>query len=239
MRNRNLCNIRPSGAFWPEMTSSVGIRMEGCGARMRNLKLRNMQSEVPLWCSLGRPRPISNMATGTSPFTGYLPISRHFIFIITFLTKVCCFRICCVVLHGCLRPISWIVKWYGKYWRKVSWIVKWCGKYGRKLWKVMEIMKERSVEQWKDFENREENCEMIWKIWMKCEMIWKIWKKDKLNIPYLFTIVFCIFHIFSLFNLKMVKCINDRTVLSTVDVHWWMISNWSNLSIYFSLVVDW
>jgi hypothetical protein len=25
-----------------------------------------------------------------------------------------------------------------------------------------------------------------------------------------------------------VKCINDRTVLSTVDVHWWMISNWSN-----------
>ena len=37
----------------------------------------------------------------------------------------------------------------------------------------------------------------------------------------------------------MVKCINDRTVLSTVDVHWWMISNWSNLSIYFSLVVYW
>jgi hypothetical protein len=26
-------------------------------------------------------------------------------------------------------------------------------------------------------ENTEENCEMIWKIWMKCEMIWKIWKK--------------------------------------------------------------
>ena len=36
---------------------------------------------------------------------------------------------------------------------------------------------------------------------------------------------------------KMVKYINDRTVLSTVDVHWWMISNLSNLSIYFSLVV--
>ena len=36
----------------------------------------------------------------------------------------------------------------------------------------------------------------------------------------------------------MVKCINDRTVISTVDVHWWMLSNWSNLSIYFSLVVD-
>jgi hypothetical protein len=36
----------------------------------------------------------------------------------------------------------------------------------------------------------------------------------------------------------MVKCINDRTVLSTVDVHWWMISNWSNLSIYLRLVID-
>jgi hypothetical protein len=40
-------------------------------------------------------------------------------------------------------------------------------------------------------ENTEENCEMIWKIWMKCEMIWtiwmkcemiwKIWKKSKLK----------------------------------------------------------
>ena len=29
-------------------------------------------------------------------------------------------------------------------------------------------------------ENTEENCEMIWKIWMQCEMIWKIWKKGKL-----------------------------------------------------------
>jgi hypothetical protein len=26
-------------------------------------------------------------------------------------------------------------------------------------------------------ENTEENCEMIWKIWVKCEMILKIWKK--------------------------------------------------------------
>jgi hypothetical protein len=32
-----------------------------------------------------------------------------------------------------------------------------------------------------DLENTEENCEMIWKIWMKCEMIWKIWKKSKLQ----------------------------------------------------------
>ena len=59
--------------------------------------------KCPLGCSIGRPRPISSMATGTSPFTGYLPLSRHFIFIITFLTKVCCFRICCVVIQGCPR----------------------------------------------------------------------------------------------------------------------------------------
>jgi hypothetical protein len=29
--------------------------------------------------------------------------------------------------------------------------------------------------------NTEENCEMIWKIWMKCEMIWQIGKKGKLK----------------------------------------------------------
>ena len=41
------------------------------------------------------------------------------------------------------------------------------------------------------------------------------------------------------YQIKMVKCIDDCTVLSTVDVHWWMISNWSNVSIYFSLIVEW
>ena len=53
MRNRKLQNICPNGAFSPEMTSSpIGI---------------------PLGCSLGRPRPISSMATGTSPYH-YLPL---------------------------------------------------------------------------------------------------------------------------------------------------------------------
>jgi hypothetical protein len=33
----------------------------------------------------------------------------------------------------------------------------------------------------KDLKNTDENCEMIWKIWMKCEMIWIIWKKSKLK----------------------------------------------------------
>jgi hypothetical protein len=61
------------------------------------------------------------------------------------------------------------------YGRKVGWIVKWYRKYGK-------------------------NREKIWKIRKKnSEKIWKIWKKGKLN-PYLFTIFFCIFSIFSLFS---------------------------------------
>jgi hypothetical protein len=33
-----------------------------------------LHRKCPLGCSVGRPRPISSMATGTSPFTGYLPL---------------------------------------------------------------------------------------------------------------------------------------------------------------------
>jgi hypothetical protein len=44
MRNRKLRNIRHSEAFSPEVTSS---QRDSLGARMRNWKLRNMQSEVP------------------------------------------------------------------------------------------------------------------------------------------------------------------------------------------------
>jgi hypothetical protein len=48
---------------------------------------------------------------------------------------------------------------------------------------------------------------MLWKLWKKhklnSEMIWKTRKKSKLLLyfPYHFTIFFCIFQIFSLFNL--------------------------------------
>ena len=67
MHNRKLRNIHPSEAFWQEMTSSNVTR-----------------SVVRILLSF------------SSPFTGFLPLSRHFIFIITlfisiitFLTKVC------------------------------------------------------------------------------------------------------------------------------------------------------
>ena len=66
MHNRKLRNIHPSEAFWQEMTSSNVTR-----------------SVVRILLSF------------SSPFTGFLPLSRHFIFIITlfiliiiFLTKV-------------------------------------------------------------------------------------------------------------------------------------------------------
>jgi hypothetical protein len=48
MRNRKLRNIRPSGAFSPEITSS-NVTLKGFpwkGARMRNRKLRDIQSIV-------------------------------------------------------------------------------------------------------------------------------------------------------------------------------------------------
>ena len=51
-----------------------GVLLEGWGTRMHNLKLCNIRSEVPLGCSLGRPR-----LSFPTPFTGYLPLSRHFL----------------------------------------------------------------------------------------------------------------------------------------------------------------
>ena len=60
---------------WRHQTSRdlFGVPLEGWCARMRNLKLRNICSEVPLWCSLGR-----SCLSFSTPFTGYLPLSRHF-----------------------------------------------------------------------------------------------------------------------------------------------------------------
>jgi hypothetical protein len=51
MRNRKLRNIRPSSAFWPEMTSSNVTRRASPG------KYASVHacSEVPLGYSLGRP----------------------------------------------------------------------------------------------------------------------------------------------------------------------------------------
>jgi hypothetical protein len=58
--------VGPFHRKWRHQTSSIGFPLEVTW------------SEVPLWCSLGRPRPISSMAPGTSPYH-YLPLSFHFI----------------------------------------------------------------------------------------------------------------------------------------------------------------
>ena len=66
---------------------------------------------VPLMCSLWHLRPIT--LSFSSPFTGYLPLSRHFSFTgSTFnnyiFTKVCCFRICSIFTPSSLSRLRCI-----------------------------------------------------------------------------------------------------------------------------------
>jgi hypothetical protein len=64
------------------------------------LPLEITWSEVPLGCSLGRPRPIT--LSFSSPFTGYLPLSRHKGQITqhnNYKFVVFRYRLCCVVLQ--------------------------------------------------------------------------------------------------------------------------------------------
>jgi hypothetical protein len=71
------------------------------------------------------------------------------------------------------RKVSWIVKWYEKIWKK---IVKWYGKYGKKVsWIVIRYGKYSFI-------------------------ISISFHNFLLYFPYLFTIFFRIFHLFSLFS---------------------------------------
>jgi hypothetical protein len=72
--------------------------------------------KCPLGCSLGRPRPKSSMATGTSPFTGFLPLPRHFIIAFNNGFHLRCFWICCVrPLDSCLFKIDLLtIQWHKK-----------------------------------------------------------------------------------------------------------------------------
>ena len=80
-----------------DQTSPVGIPLENMVARMHDRK-------CPWGCSLGHPGPIT--LSFSTPFTGYLPLSRYFIFMGSafnnFLQKFVVFgyvRGCCVVLQ--------------------------------------------------------------------------------------------------------------------------------------------
>jgi hypothetical protein len=86
------------------------------------------------------------------------------------------------------------VKWYG---RKFC-IFQIFLLFDLPFFHIFQIFSAFNLSFVKNSENTEENCEMIWKIWMKCEMIWK--KSEKINygrkpswivlpyFPYLFTI---------------------------------------------------
>jgi hypothetical protein len=87
--------VRPFHRKWRNQTSPVGLPLDF--------------SNISPW---GVILFVLNFQR-TSPFTGYLSLSRNFIFIITFLTKVCCFRICSRLF--CSTPrVSAFSPWFSK-----------------------------------------------------------------------------------------------------------------------------
>ena len=68
-------HVTPKGLIWKGEVCACATESCTISALVGSFHLK-----CPLGCSLGRPRPISSVVTGTSPFTGYLPLSRHFIF---------------------------------------------------------------------------------------------------------------------------------------------------------------
>ena len=108
MRNRKLGNIRPSGAIWPEMTSS----------NVTNRPSPGTGSHVSALWVLSRTS--ASYLSFSSPFTGYLALSHHKGSAFNnYTTKVCCFRICSVLLqvvyHVCVLTVGVLnnlgVKW--------------------------------------------------------------------------------------------------------------------------------
>jgi hypothetical protein len=107
MRNRKLRNIRPSGAFSPKVTSSNVTRRAspGTGSHVIGSALgvlsRTSASMIVYELTL---------SLVICPFPAIL-FSWGAPSIITFLTKVCCFRICCVVLQA-VQGVSAFSLWY-------------------------------------------------------------------------------------------------------------------------------
>ena len=96
IRNRKLRNIRPNGAFLPEMKSSniTWRASPGTGSHVSAFGVLSRTSASYLSFSI--------------PFTGYLsPLSRHKGSAFNNYTKVCCFRICSICTPSSLsRPRS-------------------------------------------------------------------------------------------------------------------------------------
>ena len=88
MGNRKLRNIRPSGAFWTEVTSSSVTRRASPGSHVIG---------STLGCSLGRLRPITFYELALS-LVIFPPFSYNIIYFNNGF-HLRCFRICCVVLQ--------------------------------------------------------------------------------------------------------------------------------------------
>ena len=96
MSNRKLHNIRPSGDVLLEVTSSNVTRRDSVGrvgacatgscaisdqTSQVGLPLKNMWARMRDWkCPCGALYDVRVLLSFFSPFTGYLPLSRHFIF---------------------------------------------------------------------------------------------------------------------------------------------------------------
>jgi hypothetical protein len=87
--------VGPFDRKWRHQTSPVGM----------SWKSRDRK------CPWGAFYDVCILLSFSSPFTGYLPLSRHFISTFNNYTKVCCFRICLRLL--CSTPrLSPFSLWY-------------------------------------------------------------------------------------------------------------------------------
>jgi len=113
MRNRKLHNINPSRAFSPEVTeghlTQKGFPWNwklGVFSRTSASYSLIIFTGYLLRCSLGRPRPITlSFSLVICP----LYFHNYIIYFNNYTTKVCCFRICCVVLHVRVLTVVFIL----------------------------------------------------------------------------------------------------------------------------------
>ena len=95
---RQFRNIRPSGGL---LTGNDVIKRDPVGFPWKICKRT---------CAIGSVFGVFSRTSAyylpfSSPFTGYLPLSRHFISAFNNYTKVCCFRICSICTPSSLSRL--------------------------------------------------------------------------------------------------------------------------------------
>ena len=99
----------------------------GWGARIHNRKLRNIRSNVTRRSSPGShvigsalgvfSRTSASYLSFSNPFTGYLPLSRHFISAFNNGFHLWCFRTCCVVVQVVYHVRVALLLYFQRSWR--------------------------------------------------------------------------------------------------------------------------